>query len=325
VQEAYRVCQQNQFGNFVLERLFAQMQRAGLTLALILDEFDKFLYHPVLNKAEFFGGLRSLASLSGGSLALVIASRQSLTALNTETQSYNRTGSPYFNIFEEITLGALDPAAIEQVFKLARKRFSEQECSFLVYLAGGQPFFLQAAASALWDAYEEGLDEAARRQAASDALYRQSALTLSDTWRLWSAETKKAFTTIALDQIPALLGERSFDVQQLVEGLADYQPELRALKDQGWIAPDGSLANGWRVRPVVFTIWLADELVKALRQKDELGHWLQEQGWEGLLKHGEKAQLLKAAQAVGGLLKGGLEAFIKATAEGFGKGISNLG
>lgn len=68
IAQAYRTCVENQFGNFVLERLIALVEQAKYRLVLLLDEFDTLLHHPILNSAEFFGGLRSLVSRSRGAL-----------------------------------------------------------------------------------------------------------------------------------------------------------------------------------------------------------------------------------------------------------------
>ena len=111
----YQFCQDNSFGSFTLDVLFQRLSEQGWQLVLQLDEFDLLLHHPILNCGEFFGSLRHLASTSKGALALVIASRLPLTRLNTETQVFNPTGSPYFNIFSEIVLGGFpeqDVAAV---------------------------------------------------------------------------------------------------------------------------------------------------------------------------------------------------------------------
>ncbi|MEW6405554.1 MAG: hypothetical protein AB1649_27490, partial [Chloroflexota bacterium] len=269
------------------------------------------MHHPVLNKAEFFGGLRSLSSLSGGALVLVIASRQSLTALNAETQQYNRTGSPFFNIFDEITLGAFSKAATDEILNLAGDRFTPDDRDYINHLAGGHPYLLQTTASALWEAYEDGEEDAQKRyRITGEVLFDQAALTISDTWRLWSPEMKKAFATIALDEIPALLGKREFDVDSLVVSLSGYQPELRDLKKRGFIIEDVNLLGGWRVRPRIFTAWLTDELMHALRDKDELGKWLFEQEWGEFLKQSEKQQLVGMAQGISRFLKNGVTSFI---------------
>ena len=60
----YQVCQDNGFGNFTLEILFKRLSDQNRQLVLLLDEFDLLLNHPILNSAEFYGGLRTLASRS---------------------------------------------------------------------------------------------------------------------------------------------------------------------------------------------------------------------------------------------------------------------
>jgi hypothetical protein len=127
---------------------------------------------------------------------------------------------------------------------------------------------------------------------------------------------------VAFAQIPTLLRKRDFDIDQLVGELPGYQPELRALKKCGYLHEHADFPCGYGVRPKVFTIWLADELIRARRGDNELGQWLCAQEWEGLLKGGEKRQLIQATRAVGGWLKGGVDDFIKAAAEGFGKAVS---
>ena len=96
-------------------------------LVLLIDEFDLLLNHPILNSAEFYGGLRTLASRSDGALALVIASRLPLTRLNQETQAFNPTGSPYFNIFSEIVLGDFPKDDVTALLRRAGDRFTPMD------------------------------------------------------------------------------------------------------------------------------------------------------------------------------------------------------
>ncbi|MCB0368025.1 MAG: hypothetical protein KDD45_00960, partial [Bdellovibrionales bacterium] len=100
--KTFQICKENNFGNFVLLRFLEQLKEENWRLVLMIDEFDIILYNPTLNSAEFYGGLRSLASTTRGALALIIASRLSLSDLDVATQKFSRTGSPYFNIFDEI-------------------------------------------------------------------------------------------------------------------------------------------------------------------------------------------------------------------------------
>ncbi len=61
--------------------------------------------------------------------------------------------------------------------------------------------------------------------------------------------------------------------------------------------------------------------MRALRDKDELGKWLIEQEWDGVLKQSEKQQLLGIVQSMSGYLKGGVTSLIEAVAGGIGKTI----
>lgn len=321
LQAAYRTCRLEGFGTFVLERLFTQLHARGWRLALLVDEFDTILHHPVLNQSEFYGGLRSLASRFD-SLTLVIAARQALADLNRATQEFSRAGSPYFNFMQEISLGAFTPKDAQLLLARGDAYFKKNDKEYLLRVAGGHPFLLQAAASALWSVYEDGEKDVQTRfvQAGKD-LFQQAKPTLEDTWRLWPPEMKKAFTIIALDNVPRLLGERQFDLNALLKSLPDYAPELRLLETRGYTLPDPQLPGGIGIQAEVMLWWLAEELVQALRRKDDLAAWLQAEEWDGLLKQREKDLLVKAAKSAGQLLRTGAEVFIKAAAEGLGKAV----
>jgi hypothetical protein len=218
--QAYGLCRENGFGCFVLERLLAQVGAEGWRLVLSLDEFDVLLHHPVFNSAEFFGGLRSLASRSRGALALVIASRRSLTALNEATRQFSRTGSPYFNFLDEITLGPFSDDAIAGLLDRAGDRFTSEDRRFIEEVAGGHAYLLQVAAYELWDAYEED-DEAdpyLRRQQAWQRLLDKAEQVLYNTWSLWPPAMCQVFLTIALAHINAL-------VRQGTDAKADVHPD----------------------------------------------------------------------------------------------------
>ncbi len=103
---SYKNCLNHNFNSQILGQLLDQLAAENYQLVLLLDEFDILLNHPQLNRAEFFGSLRSLVSTKPA-LTLVIAARQPITKLNKAAQALNNTGSPYFNFFEELTLGPL--------------------------------------------------------------------------------------------------------------------------------------------------------------------------------------------------------------------------
>ncbi|MDY6875335.1 MAG: winged helix-turn-helix domain-containing protein [Chloroflexota bacterium] len=288
--QAYQMCQENDFGAFALERLFAQMRPTGWRLVLMLDEFDLLLHHPTLNCGEFFGSLRSLASRSRGALALVIASRRPLASLNEATQQFNRTGSPYFNFLTEVILGALPNEYVTELLHRAGDRFTAEDHCFIGRLAGGHPHLVQVAASALWEAYEEGEGDAYwRRQQAEQSLYDEAAQILDDAWRLWPSETRKALTAVALVHINTLeereklLEKHQFNVERLIHEIGDFDPELRSLEKHGLVVRDEAISGGWRVCPHVLLRWLANELVRMARGETTFGG-------EDLLKPENKLQ-----------------------------------
>ena len=317
--QAHRTCRENDFGCFVLERLLAQMRVDDWRLVLLLDEFDALLHHDVFNSTEFFGGLRSLASRSRGALALVIASRIPLTELNKETQELSRTGSPYFNFLDEITLGPWPNKDVEALLRRAGERFTPDDRRFIVQVAGGHPFLLQAAASELWEAYAEGLaDTGEHRQQAGQILYDKAALILEDTWRLWQPATRKAFTIVALADVARMLEQRQFYSLPLTRDKRDVGRELRELVKQGFVTEDETTSVGYCVRPQAFLWWLADELVCTVRDEVPFEEWLQKQELGLLLTRGEKEKLDNAVRAIGELLKDGASTLIQAAAKGVG-------
>ncbi|MDY6875336.1 MAG: AAA-like domain-containing protein [Chloroflexota bacterium] len=323
--QSYLTCMENEFGCFVMERLLAQVRSDGWRLVLLLDEFNDLLYHPVLNSTEFFGSLRSLASRSRGSLALVIASRRPLNSLTIKTQELCRAGSPYFNFLSEVTLGALPNECVTELLHQAGDRFTAGDRRFIGKVAGGHPYLVQVAAFALWEAYEEGEDDPyRRRQQAGQGLYDEAAQVMGDVWRLWPSETHRALIAVAmahintLEEREKLLEKHQFDVKRLVREIDDFDPELRSLERHGLVAKDEAILGGWRVRPQVFLWWLADELVRMARSETTFGG-------EDMLRPDRKRLLDRAVRTIGGAIKEGAAMFIKSAVEGAVGGMTGMG
>jgi tRNA A-37 threonylcarbamoyl transferase component Bud32 len=128
-----------------VRRLLRRVERAGLTVVLMLDEFESLAANDAFTPA-FYGELRSLAGEMG--VVYLTASKRSLydlTFRHAETLS-----SPFFNIFSEQRLGLLpDTEAKGLLCHLSAlgdgDGISPSDCDFLVDLAGPHPFFLQIA------------------------------------------------------------------------------------------------------------------------------------------------------------------------------------
>jgi hypothetical protein len=328
--QAYQRCVEAQFDTEDLKILFSQARQANWRLVLMLDEFDALLKHPVLCSNAFFACLRSVASLSRGALALVTASRRPLASLIEEARVLFGHSSPYFNILSETVLGPWEEerdchgkliGPIGALLDRAGGRFSTEDREFILRVAGGHPFLLQVAAYELCEAYREGVDDSPeeRRQKAGQRLRGQAEITLSDTWRLWTHQMRKAFTAIGLPQIT--LEGRAFYIRGLTDRISDLEDELEKLEQHGYITSDSNAPLGRRVRPESFLWWLADELVRTVRRDQPFAEWLQAQEWVGLLTKSEKEKLGKTSAQFASLLKEGAAELIKAAAKGIGGAI----
>ena len=314
----YAICAESHFGNPTLENFFSLLKQAQQRLILVIDEFDVLLNHPVLNKAEFYSGQRSLSSRSEGAFAMLIASRLPLAQLNTTTQPFKAAGSPFFNFFAELTLGALADEEVAQLLARAGDRFTASDQQIIRALAGSHPYLLQAAAAALWDAYKEEKmihTEAIRRYVAT-RLYRKFDSFFSDTWQVWSPEMRKAFAAIALAHQATLLPETTFRLSALLKDFHYLGPETGDLEERGLIVKDARFETGYRISAGILLAWLADEMVKVLRTDQPFDKWLQENHIDGAFPSArEKNAFKKAVTVVAKALGPGATAIIEALAK----------
>ncbi|PIE81893.1 MAG: hypothetical protein CSA11_01915 [Chloroflexi bacterium] len=202
---AYKAAWNNQFDSTALGNLFKALHREKRHFILIVDEFDDFMANETLHTAEFYGSLRSLTSLPSG-LTLVIAARQEVGRLNQLTQVINPHGSPYFNIFTELHLGALKSREMAELLALGEGYFTCTDRQFIANVSGQHPYLAQAAASSLWEAHENKLAESKRYQAAANNFYVQTEAHFADVWRSLSDGGRKGITAVALQQFPAFGG-----------------------------------------------------------------------------------------------------------------------
>jgi tRNA A-37 threonylcarbamoyl transferase component Bud32 len=143
-----------------VRRLLRRVERTGLTVVMMLDEFES-----LANNAEFtssfYGELRSLAGELG--VVYLTASKRSLYDLTY--QHADTLSSPFFNIFSEERLGLMPENEVICLLqglsaKTEDRPFTQPEIDFLHDLAGPHPFFVNIAASYLYTMREEPLPEA---------------------------------------------------------------------------------------------------------------------------------------------------------------------
>ena len=128
-----------------VQEALEDLRSQGWRVVILMDEFEA-----VERKLDLFQewatDWRSKASMDG-LFTMVVASQRSLSEFY---QSHNRT-SPFDNIFNLFVVGAM-----EEWRELVREQWkvSEECLQWLDGLAGGLPYYVQLAASMLWDADE---------------------------------------------------------------------------------------------------------------------------------------------------------------------------
>ncbi|MBI1923961.1 ATP-binding protein [Candidatus Poribacteria bacterium] len=150
--EIETIRQKEEIKAFDIERLFRRITRKKLKIVFLFDEFGSVTQAVNLD-VSFFSGLRYLASTpTQFSLALVTASRRKLSELSHAKVA----GSPFFNIFETISLKPFNEEDARHLIHTALAgslSFDEKEVESLIELTGCHPFFFQMGCSYLYDAY----------------------------------------------------------------------------------------------------------------------------------------------------------------------------
>ncbi|MEM7134581.1 MAG: effector-associated domain EAD1-containing protein [Chloroflexota bacterium] len=315
-QAALQACAVQGYNESGLESVVQHLLKAGQRLVLLIDELDFLLHHPVLNSAAFFGGLRAVASLSQGALAVVIASRLPLAQLNAKTQAINPSGSPFFNIYSEITLSAFNDKEMAQLLDRAKETFRKKDRLLLRQLTGGHPFLLQAASAALWDAYEDEIDDPSERHAIMlERLHKELQYHFVDTWQNWSPEFRQAYMTVALIHLKEKVDGEDFQVDEFLADLPNWEPELKELAYVGFIKRSKA-SGGWDINQTITLAWFVDELTKASRSESDFARWLVESELERRWTQGQREKLRIAGQAMKNLTDDLLVALVQDFGEG---------
>jgi hypothetical protein len=308
------VCQQmeviikNQFGCFTLEGLFRLLGQQGKHVVLLIDEFDSLLTHPNFNSAEFFGGLRSMASRTGG-LQLITASRMTIAEMNRRTQEINPLGSPYFNTFGEVVLRPFSEKAVIQLLDQALEgsgvQFGGDDRAYIRWLSGGHPYRVQVAASALFDAIVDELEGEERYATAGEYFYERAAAHFDDLWQHLDGAARTVMVILALVELGGIAQRREFSFGE-IERPQRFGPELHRLEklglvekvDKGWQWDKEHLllwqGERWRVACGGFVWWLADVAIAGTRDIPDFQQWLHDQEVRGYLLTRRQWETLRA-------------------------------
>ncbi len=129
-------------GEDQFKELLEDIHRKGFRPVLSMDEFDDFALNPHFDPG-FFSFLRVLA----GVYDLVCFITASIRPLYEVTHTETIASSPFFNIFQSLTLGPLLPDAARQIITVPSSRaghhFTPEEVEWVLAQAGRHPFFIQ--------------------------------------------------------------------------------------------------------------------------------------------------------------------------------------
>lgn len=132
---------------FAVDDGLEALRDSGVRLLVQIDEFEQIAKR--LDEFQDWGE-DFRAKASAGYFALVLSTQDPLEEV------YKECGltSPFGNIFSTVTLGALKPVEwtefVQSGFAQTGRTASEADLAFIEELSGGLPFYMQMAASLLW-------------------------------------------------------------------------------------------------------------------------------------------------------------------------------
>ncbi len=284
--------------NAALDSVFGEIRRNGKKLVLLLDELEDLLGNTSLSRREFWGHLRSLASLSPNALCYVTSSRIDPDEY-AETLKLQSGGSPLFNIARRQRLKPLPESEARQILGLAPD-LTPADRNAILALAGGNPYLLHMLGSLMWEA------RTARKKLAGEG-YVRFALEAIDTLNAHFADVWKY-----LDQSPGAqtlammftlqeLEQRTHNLHYLEMASHKFPRPLKALKDAGLLVETAS--GRPRLVSGAFAIWVTKNQMS--QELDDPETWLRNnEKIAGSITRGQLEQLGQKMSSIYGELKG---------------------
>ena len=246
------------FDLFDLEDLFEATHQRGLTVVLMMDEFEYVTQNPNFG-SDFFGSLRALAIHHG--VALLPATRRELADL---CYSDEIKGSPFFNIFANVVLRPFPRDEVDALLTsyttASGLEFTPTEKDFIWSLGGGYPFFLQAAGHYLFEGKRQGLSGDSLTEYTSRQFTQQAGGHYTFLWTNCSDSEKATLLTMLV----LSLGESTRQTQPSQEYLARLRSrapqDLAALAKRGLVSEYEGL---YHIFSFSFAHWMRDEITAA--------------------------------------------------------------
>jgi len=251
-----RLSEQDDFDLFDLEDLFQTTVDKGLTIALLMDEFEYVTENPNF-KSDFFGGLRALAIHSG--VALLPATRRELVEL---CHSEEIKGSPFFNIFANVVLRPFSRDEVDEMLASYTRdndfALTPQEKDFIWATGGGYPSFAQMAGHYLMEGKAQGLPNEALIKFTTSSFEQQ---TEAHYTYFWSHCTENEKITLLI--VLTLSGEKQTRKTIVnLENLSKLRPrapqDVISLGKRGLVSETDGV---FRIFSPSFERWIRNEII----------------------------------------------------------------
>lgn len=262
------LAQRERLTTYDLDELFGEFDDKEQHTVFLLDEFERVTENENFGP-EFYFGLRSL--MIHHRVALVTSSRLELIEL---CHSDAIKASPFFNVFANIHLrlfsGADFQLMLSQSLRETEVEFSGPELEQVRDLAGLHPYFLQIACYMLYDSYQLGLDEAARRDYLAERFRGEANPHITDYWNYSNDYEKITLTAAALLERTAKV-QRGFTLKDLQGVFVRGEPYAERLEKRGLLM---SRDGHYHLFSAIFGPWILDQLAAGLAEEQSYHEWL---------------------------------------------------
>jgi len=273
---------QSHYDRKSIVQIIGFLVKRDLKLILLLDEFDRLLYHPNFQDGSFFAFLRSLNQERG--LVIVLTSRYGIAKLHDIKKTQIGSASPFFNTMIDHRVKPFDDKSISGLLGRAEKVFSQSDKDFIVRMAGRNPFLLQAMAATLYEKKVEFNDDELYLQSAI-LFYERISFHFDDLWTTLGDNTRTTAVILSLIE----LGKRAFGQKFAcgeIESIEKFGPQLQDLQKLGLAEQIGNnwqfdvknlmLWQGqkWAISSQAFAWWIRDVIISKTRTHYAYDSWL---------------------------------------------------
>lgn len=280
----------NQFGSATLVNYFKLLGSAGKRVLLVVDEFDSLLYHPNFSNAEFFGGLRSIATNTDG-LQLITASITSVEEMDDISFKINPIGSPFFNSFTNVKLELFDEDSIEKLIEQTLQPtgvvFSSLDMDFIVRVSGRHPYRLQAVCASLFDSIITQKDDEQKYAYASEKFLSQTEHHFNRIWKKLDDKSRTVLVIMTILWLQGIVLGKEYSFGE-IEKSQMFEPELQRLAKLGFVEKIGKKANyqwdsenflvwrdqKWQIACEGIVWWLTTSVIANSREIPTVEKWL---------------------------------------------------